>query len=105
MAGEVTVQRDAINRAAGQLDEAYGVVMGLRQQLEGHQQQLMGSWKGQAASAFQNVYVAFDEDLARVLNAMNQLHDNMMGTHATYNATEAQQTQTVNKVSGLLNNQ
>ncbi len=104
MAGEVSVQREAINRAAGQLDEAYGVVTGLRTQLASHAQELQGAWQGQASTAFQNVYTSFDADLGKILTAMNQLHDNMMSTHSTYNATESQQTQTVNKVVGLLNN-
>lgn len=103
MAGEVTVQRDAISRAANQLNDAYSAVTALRQQLEGHQQELMGVWKGTAATAFQNVYVAFDEDMQKVLTAMNTLHEKMTQTHATYNATEAQQSQTVSKVAGLLN--
>ena len=103
MAGEVSVERDAMNTAAGQLDEAFSVVTALRQQLESHESELMGNWKGNAATAFANVYDAFDADLAKVLNAMNTLHENMIQTHARYEATEAQQSQTVSKVAGLLN--
>jgi WXG100 family type VII secretion target len=103
MAGEVSVERDAINTAAGQLDEAFSVVTSLRQQLESHQSELMGNWKGDAATAFANVFHAFDADLAKVLNAMDTLHQNMVRTHATYQATEAQQSQNVSKVAGLLN--
>jgi ESAT-6 family protein len=104
MAGEVSVQREAINRAAGQLDQAYGVVTGLRTQLASHAQELQAAWRGEASSAFQNVYTSFDADLGKILTAMQQLHENMTSTHTTYNATEAQQTQTVSKVAGLLNN-
>jgi WXG100 family type VII secretion target len=103
MAGEVSVERAAMNKAAGQLNEAFSVVTALRQQLQAHQSELMGNWSGNAARAFANVYEAFDTDLAKVLTAMNTLHENMTQTHARYEATEGEQTQSVNKVAGLLN--
>jgi len=102
MAGEVSVETGAMNAAAGQLDEAYSEVKALRQQLGGHQSELMGNWRGTAASAFANVYEAFDTDLGKVLTAMNTLHQKMVQTHATYQATEAEQIQTVNKAAGRL---
>ncbi len=100
---EVTVERAAIQRAAAQLDAAHGVVTGLRTRLEGEHQQLTGGWRGQAASAFTNVYMTFDAEMAKVLATMQQLQQNMTQSHTSYNASEAQASQSVNKVSGLLN--
>jgi WXG100 family type VII secretion target len=104
MAGEVTVDRQAVLTAANQLDAAHGVVAGLRTRLESEHQQLTGGWKGRAASAFTNVYMTFDAEMGKVLTAMEQLHENMVGSHTSYNASEEQASQSVNKVSGLINN-
>lgn len=104
MAGQASVDRNAMNQAAAQLDDAYSVVTGLRQRLETHKSELLsGAWKGAAASAFASVYEAFDADFQKVLAAMNGLHEKMTGTHAKYVATEAEQSAVVNKVAGLLN--
>jgi WXG100 family type VII secretion target len=92
-----------MQRAAQQLDSAYSTVTGLRTTLEGHKAELLGGWAGEAASAFSNVYEAFDADMAKVLTAMNTLHEKLVSTHITYVATEAEQSATVNKVAGLLN--
>jgi WXG100 family type VII secretion target len=104
MAGQASVDRAAMNQAAAQLHDAYSVVSGLRQRLEAHKAELLASaWKGAAASAFANVYEAFDADFQRVLTAMNGLHERMTGTHARYVATEAEQGAAVSKIAGLLN--
>ncbi|MGE5289251.1 MAG: WXG100 family type VII secretion target [Micromonosporaceae bacterium] len=103
MANEVSVEREAIQRAANQLDAAHGVVAGLRTKLESEHSTLMGGWQGQAASAFTNVYQTFDEEMGKVLAAMEQLHQNMLASHTTYVGSEEQVTQTVNRVSGLIN--
>jgi ESAT-6 family protein len=103
MAGEVTVEREAIQRAANQLEAAHGVVAGLRARLEGEHQQLTGGWRGNAASAFTAVYQTFDTEMAKVLTAMEHLQNNMGTSHTTYNASEDQASQQVNRVNGLLN--
>ena len=103
MANEVTVQHPAMQTAANQLDDAYSVVTGLQQQLRNHHATLVGTWKGQAAGAFTNVFNTFDTELTKVLKVMDQLHEKMVGSHAQYNASEANASQTVNKVANLLN--
>ncbi len=103
MAGQTSVDRGAMQRAAQQLDSAYSTVTGLRTTLESHKTELLGGWAGEAASAFSNVYQAFDADMAKVLAAMDILHEKLVQTHVRYVATEAEQSATVNKVAGLLN--
>jgi ESAT-6 family protein len=102
MAGEVTVQREAIQRAANQLEAAHGVVTGLRTRLESEHQQLTSGWQGNAASAFTAVYTTFDTEMGKVLTAMEQLRQNMTQSHGTYDASEANASQHVNRVAGLL---
>jgi ESAT-6 family protein len=103
MAGQTSVDRGAMQRGAQQLDSAYSTVTGLRTTLESHKSELLGGWAGEAASAFANVYANFDADMAKVLAAMNTLHEKLVQTHTKYVATEADQSATVNKVAGLLN--
>ena len=103
MAGQTSVDRGAMQRAAQQLDSAHNTVTGLRATLETHRTELLSGWKGEAASAFANVYEAFDADMAKVLAAMQQLHSKLVTTHSTYVSTEEERSATVNRVAGLLN--
>ena len=103
MAGQTSVNRGAMQRAAQQLDSAFSTVTGLRTTLAGHKSELLGGWAGEAASAFSNVFEAFDGDMAKVLAAMDALHEKLVATHATYVTTEAEQSATVNKIASMLN--
>jgi uncharacterized protein YukE len=58
---------------------------------------------GNAATAFTNAYETFSADFAKVVNALENIHEKLIGTRANYEATEESNTATVNRVSGLLN--
>lgn len=103
MANEVSVERGAVARAASQLEAAHGVVTGLRTKLQTEHSTLQGGWVGDASSAFTAVYETFDAEMGKVLTAMEQLQQKMGQSHTTYVASEAQATQTVSKLNGLLN--
>jgi len=91
-------------QAAQKLEDAVGTTRGIRTQLQGHKGELLSNWSGNAARAFGTVFEQFDQDFQRVLTAMEGMHEKLVQTKVTYEATEEEQTATVNKVAGLLNN-
>src|SRR5699024_12864478 len=52
MAGQSSVDRAEMQKAAGQIDEALGTISGIQRTLGSNVQGLMATWKGNAATAF-----------------------------------------------------
>lgn len=102
MAGESAVNRQAMATAAQQVDSAVTTIRGLQSNMNSYASQLQGGWQGQAASAFGNAYEAFSADFAKVLTALDSIHEKLVGTHSTYATTEETNTSTVNKIQGML---
>lgn len=103
MAGQSQVDRAAMAQAAQKLDEACGTTRGIRTQLQGHKGELLSQWEGQAAAAFNRVFDAFDQDFAKVLNAMQEMQEKLVQTQQMYTRTEEDQTATVNSVANIIN--
>jgi WXG100 family type VII secretion target len=102
MAGESAVNRQAMATAARQVESAVGNIRGLQSNMNSYASQLQGGWQGQAASAFSNAYEQFSADFAKVLTALESIHEKLTGTQSTYTTTEESNKSTVNKLQGLL---
>jgi WXG100 family type VII secretion target len=103
VAGDVTVDRAAMVTAAQQVETALGETRGQQGRLAGFHADLMGSWKGEASTAFTNAFNQFNADFNIVINALNGIHERLMGSHTNYNATEAANTASMNKIATSLN--
>jgi WXG100 family type VII secretion target len=90
-------------QAAVQVDDAVNTIRGQQSTLAGYHSTLMAGWVGEAASAFTNAYTAFNDDFTKVLNALNGIHEKLVGTRARYEATEEAQTAVANHVMGQIN--
>jgi len=90
-------------QAAQKLEDAVGTTRGIRTQLQSHKAELLSQWEGNAARAFDTVFEQFDQDFQKVLTTMEGMHEKLVQTRTTYERTEEEQTATVNKVSGIIN--
>jgi WXG100 family type VII secretion target len=102
-AGESAVNRASMAQAAQQVEAAYGMITGLQSNMNGYSSQLGGGWQGNAAVAFTRTYEMFSADFAKVLSALQAIHDKLVSTRNTYQATEDANTARVNQVAGLIN--
>jgi WXG100 family type VII secretion target len=84
------------------VESAVTVIRGLQSNMNGYNSQLQGGWQGQAATAFANVYEAFNADFAKVLTALQTIQENLVSTQSTYSTTEDTNTSQVNRVAGLI---
>ncbi len=103
MAGQVTVNRAAMVTAAQQAEDALGQIKGQQARLAGIHETLGGTWKGEASAAFTNAFNRFNEDFSIVINALNGIHERLVGSHANYNTVENANTQSATKLASLLN--
>jgi WXG100 family type VII secretion target len=103
VAGEVTVNRAAMVTAAQQVETALGEIRGQQARLNSTHEELAGSWKGEASTAFSNAYMQFSSDFTIVINALQGIQERLVGSHTNYNAVETANTETANKLAGLLN--
>jgi WXG100 family type VII secretion target len=101
-AGESAVNRASMAQAAQQVEAAVGVIGGLQANMNGYVSQLGGGWQGNAAVAFTRTYEMFSADFAKVLNALQVIHEKLVSTRNTYQATEDANTARVNQVAGLI---
>ena len=101
-AGESAVNRASMAQAAQQVEAAYGMITGLQSNMNGYSSQLGGGWQGNAAVAFTRTYEMFSADFAKVLSALQSIHDKLVSTRNTYQATEDANTARVNQVAGLI---
>jgi len=102
-AGESAVNRASMAQAAQQVESAYGMITGLQSNMNGYSSQLGGGWQGNAAVAFTRTYEMFSADFAKVLSALQVIHDKLVSTRNTYQATEDANTARVNQVSSMIN--
>jgi WXG100 family type VII secretion target len=103
VAGEVTVNRAAMVTAAQQVESALGEIRGQQTRLDGIHETLVGTWKGEASTAFSNAFAQFNSDFGIVINALNGIHERLVGSHANYNTVESANATTMNKISAALN--
>jgi WXG100 family type VII secretion target len=103
VAGNVTVNRAAMVTAAQQVENALGEIKGYQTRMNGYHADLVGSWQGQASAAFTSAYEAFSSDFTIVTNALNAIHEKLVGTHANYNTVETANAQGMSKIASALN--
>jgi WXG100 family type VII secretion target len=92
-----------MSTAAQQVEEALSSIRGQQSQLANYNSELIGSWKGEAATAFANAYTQFNEDFTIVVNALNGILERLGASHANYNTVEAANQETANRISTALN--
>jgi WXG100 family type VII secretion target len=103
MAGQVTVDRAAMVTAAQQVESALGEIRAQQARLVSNHDTLQGGWQGEASTAFTNAFNEFNNDFGIVINALNGIHERLIGSHSNYNTVESANTTSANKLAGLLN--
>ncbi|MFC6882878.1 MULTISPECIES: WXG100 family type VII secretion target [Actinomadura] len=103
MSQQSSVNRQHMQVAAGNVQDAHGQISGVKNQLNGHHAQLQAAWKGESAAAFTQVYNLFENEFAKVLRDLNEIHEKLVHTRVKYQAAEEQKTGRVNQLKGSIN--
>lgn len=90
--------------AAQNVDASAEVLKGLKDRVYGTVTNVTASdWQGPAARAFLNVGNAYVTDLGKVLAALEDIHQKLIGTRIQFESSQQDQVLAVAKIDALLN--
>jgi WXG100 family type VII secretion target len=92
-----------MSTAATQVEAALSEIRAQQSQLANYNSELIGSWKGEAATAFANAYSQFNDDFTVVISALNGILERLGVSHKNYNAVEAANQESASRISQALN--
>lgn len=102
MAQQSSVNRAAMAQAAQEIESKANVIQGLRNQLQSHKSDVRASWDGNAAMTFDSVFNEFDADFAKVIKALETMHQTLSHTRIQYESREQESHEAVSEVQRLL---
>lgn len=105
MADESAIDLANAKQAAQKIDHSASVIQGLQLRVQQHKDQLRSGWDSTAALAFDDVFNHFNDDFARILKALNQMHEKLVHSNIKYETSVQEQHDAVNKVNQLINHQ
>ncbi|MEV5704630.1 WXG100 family type VII secretion target [Actinoallomurus sp. NPDC052274] len=92
----------AMRQAAGEINDKANIIKGLQNTLEGHKDDLMRGWGGEAAMTFSAVHREFNEDFTKVIQALEGMHEALTHTAITFEAKEQENREAASEVQRLL---
>lgn len=103
MAGQSSVDRAEMTKAAGQIDTALQTISNTQRTLGSNVQGLMVTWKGNAANAFLKAFTEFDQQFSVVLSELEGIHGKLTDSQSSYSQTESEQEQATSAILNALN--
>src|SRR4051812_16662093 len=103
MSQKSSVDRAEMAQAAQRVESAGQDLRKIQTDLGTEHGQLQSRWIGEASSAFTKVYNEFNGELGNVLKVLDSLHEKLVNVRINYEASEQQQTESVNRINSLLN--
>lgn len=97
------IDQATLHTAANDVRSTRAEVDGQLKTLHGEVDNLAVAWKGQAGAGFQQLMVRWNEDVAKLLQAMDNIADLLDKTANTHQANDEQQNQMLNKFQSVLN--
>jgi WXG100 family type VII secretion target len=100
---QYSTSQETMAQGAVKVDDATNQIQGHISNLRAEVETMMGGWRGEAAGSFVQVHDAFEQQAAKINNALRQMHEALLSTHQTYGTQESNQTQTLSGLAGQIN--
>ena len=100
---QYSTSQEAMQQGAAKVEDAANQIQGHIQNLRSEVETMMGGWRGEAANSFIQVHDAFEQQAAKINNALRRMHEALVATHTTYGTQESDQTQTLSGLAGQIN--
>ena len=100
MAGAFGTQTDVMQKAAQAVAQTVQDINSEMRSLQGNLEPVASAWKGQAASAFQQLMERFNEDGQKLTQALDAIGEALGANTKNYSAVEEQQQ---SSISAILN--
>ncbi|MFI6449250.1 WXG100 family type VII secretion target [Kitasatospora sp. NPDC050543] len=102
MAGQFTTTAEEMVAFAKHMEEVSNQVQGELKKLDSLVSSIASGWKGQAATAYQNLQNRFNEDARGLNEALQAIQHAIEATTKAYSATEAAQQSAISGIAGAL---
>ena len=102
MAGFATSQ-EAMAAGAAHVDDAIQQCQGHIGALRSEVETLMAGWGGSAATAFSGVHANFEAQAKKINDNLQQMHEALVSSRATYAAQEEQESQGMASLATQIN--
>lgn len=100
MAGSFGTQTDVMQKAAQSVQQTVQDINAEMRSLQGNLEPVASAWKGQAASAFQQLMERFNEDGAKLTQALDAIGEALGANTKNYSAVEEQQQSSISAILG-----
>ena len=97
------VDQATLHTAANDVRSTRTDVDGQLKSLHGSVEELGAAWKGQAAAGFQRLMVKWNEDVSKLLQAMDDIADLLDKSGNVHQANDEQQDQMFNQFNSAVN--
>jgi WXG100 family type VII secretion target len=91
-----------MQKAASQIRQTSDDINGELRALLGQLEPIAGQWKGQASSAFQQLFARWQEDAQKLTAALGAIADSMGSSQQNYSEAEDQNTSAITKILGAM---
>lgn len=102
MAGEYSVEQEAMAKGATAIDDASTKIDGHLRKLDGEVQTMYSGWSSEGQRAFAGLHVRWTQEQTKLLTALREMHTALVSTSKTYQAQEEQQSGAFNHIAGAL---
>lgn len=103
MASGFATNRDVMMAASGKISAAVNDVQAQRTALANATNELLTGWATGASTVFSQAHAAFDSELAKLITALNGIHETVTKNAVNYGASDEASTSAVNSVASALN--
>lgn len=103
MTGPFRVDQATLATAAGDVRSTRSEVDGQLKSLGGDVEELGAAWKGQAATGFANLMGRWNQDVAKLLTAMDEIADLLEKSGNVHAANDEQQNSMFNQFNSAVN--
>jgi len=100
MAGQFTITAEEMTAFANRIGEVNGQVQGEINRLNNLVSEIASGWKGQAATAYQQMQTRVTEDASALNKVLDDIRQAIAATTKLYTMTEEEQRAAVGGISG-----
>lgn len=102
MAGNQTVDRAEMKKAAEQIDASHQGIHQIQNTLSNQINDLRAGWTGQASDAFYRAYSQFDDEFQKVKAGLEEIHGKLVSSQMKYTSNEEEQRAAANPIAQML---
>lgn len=102
MAGQIQTTTPGMRQASTTMDTTKGNIESDRSQVSAALATLAGSWQGNASSAFSNATQPWFDDVAKILNKLQEMSELLEGNRGLIERTEDDATTNASALAGAI---